>query len=82
MGMTCPPTLTVSTGLTMPWLRSSSSTEISWLSALDTYTQVAAEALPAARPHATARAVRSTLADEEFLEFMDVSCCVWWTLRA
>lgn len=82
--MTCPPTWTVSTGLTVPWLRSSSSTDISWLSALDTYTQVAAEALPAAatRPHATASAVRSALAGEEFLVFMEFSCSGGEGLRA
>jgi hypothetical protein len=36
IGITVPPTWSVCTGLSTPCARSSSSTEISWLSALDT----------------------------------------------
>ena len=44
IGMAVPPSGTVSTGLSVAVLRSSSNTETSWLSALATYTQVAAQA--------------------------------------
>ena len=44
MGMACPPSASVSTGLSVAALRSSSNTDTSWLSALLTYTQVAAHA--------------------------------------
>jgi hypothetical protein len=43
IGMAVPPSGTVSTCLSVAVLRSSSSTERSWLSALATYTQVAAQ---------------------------------------
>jgi hypothetical protein len=36
IGITVPPTFTDSTGFSVPWPRSSSRTEISWLSAFDT----------------------------------------------
>jgi len=35
IGITVPPTFTDSTGFSVPWARSSSSTEMSWLSALE-----------------------------------------------
>ena len=53
MGIAIPPSAVVSTGLSVAALRSSSSTDTSWLSALATYTQVAADAADVAASPST-----------------------------